>query len=303
MDMWPDVAEALGMIRPRSFTARALRRCAASMYGVADHVVSLGWTMSDRLGRYGVYQDRVSAVHNWVPGESVRALDPGTCGLTGSPAREGAFLVMYSGNMGMAHEFDTILDAAGLLQGEGAVRFEFVGGGRRRREVQEGAAARGLRNVAFMESRPMGDLAILLGSADAHLVSMRGEATGMLVPSKIYGILAAGRPALFVGPSQCEVSDLIGASGGGARFSPGDAHGLADLIRTLSADRAKARRLGEKGRAYYDRFLGRDRSVAAIVAVVTGSSAPARAPLAAGLFRPQTEAAVPSETPVCEAQG
>ena len=277
MDMWPDVAEALGTIRPDARVARALRRSATAIYRNADCIVSLGTAMDARLRDYGVPPQRIRTVHNWVPAESVKPVAREEAGLPGLGPLAGSFVVMYSGNMGMAHEFDTILDAAGLLQADPAVRFAFVGGGRRRAEVEEGVARRGLRNVAFLESMPLRDLAGLLAAADVHLVSMRDEVTGLLVPSKIYGILAAGRPALFVGPARCEVADLIEASESGARFRPGDARGLAHRIASLVHDRDEARKLGRAGRAYYERFLGRDRSVAAIVAAVTGADAPAEA--------------------------
>ena len=232
--------------------------------------------MSQRLAARGLPTHKITTVHNWVPAEAVRPLPRGAWQLPGLVSLNGSFVVMYSGNMGMAHEFETILDAAALLKEDRAVQFVFAGGGKRRAEVEAGVAVRGLRNVAFLESRPLSELAQLLSAADVHLVSMREEVLGTLVPSKIYGILAAGRPALFVGPPRCEVADLIRASGAGESFRAGEASRLASVIRRLAANQVDARRLGQAGRSHYERFLGRERSVASIIAVVTGSRGPRR---------------------------
>ncbi len=178
---------------------------------------------------------------------------------------------MYSGNMGMGHEFETMLDAAAMLRGDGSVEFRFVGGGKRRAELEAGAARRGLDNVRFMESVPLGNLSALLGSADVHLLSMRPGLEGMLVPSKVYGILAAGRPAIMVGSTENEAAGLIRRSGAGFVIPVGDAAGLCRAVRRLRDEPGLARRVGRAGRLCYETHLGRDRSVATIARELTGA--------------------------------
>ncbi len=185
MDVWPDVAEGLGVVRAGGPASRAMRTAARAVYRSADRIISLGSCMTERLSRAGVGPARIATVHNWVPGESVRPVP--------LDRTDDRFLVMYSGNMGMGHEFETMLDAAEMLRDDPSVEFRFVGGGKRRAEVEAGASRRSLDNVRFMEPVPLGGLSALLGSADVHLLSMRPGLEGMLVPSKVYGILAAGR--------------------------------------------------------------------------------------------------------------
>jgi glycosyltransferase involved in cell wall biosynthesis len=95
---------------------------------------------------------------------------------------------------------------------------------------------------------PREELRLSLGAADVHLISMRPEMTGIVVPGKLYGIMAASRPALFVGPSHCESADLIRRSGGGFAIPFGDAEGVVTALEKLCADRNLARQMGEKGR-------------------------------------------------------
>lgn len=262
MDVWPEIAEALGSIRPGGPVARGLHWAARQIYGRADAVITLGDCMSRRLAASGVPEGKLRAVHNWVPGESVAPAMP--C----NAARNGHCTAMYSGNMGQPHEFGTFLDAAEHLRGEASLRFAFVGHGARRAEVKEAVRRKALPNVMLSDPAPLEGLGALLAGGDVHLLSLRPEAEGLLVPSKVYGILAAGRPALMVGPRDNTAARLLLESGAGEVFAPGDAEGLAAAIRRIAKNPAQAQRMGEAGRAYYERHLGRDRSVSRIVELI-----------------------------------
>jgi glycosyltransferase involved in cell wall biosynthesis len=268
MDLWPDVAEALGSVRPGGSLSRALRGLAGCLYRESDAVISLGATMTERLRAQGVPAAKLVTVHNWVPGEVVRPMPWGD-----GHTEDGRFVVMYSGNMGAAHEFGTILDAADQLRADPAIRFIFVGTGRRRTEVVEAARRRDLSNVSFESPRPLERLSESLGSAHVHLVSMLPGVEGTLVPSKIYGVMAAARPAIMVGPARNEVAQLLAESGGGFTIATGCPDEVAHAIRVLQNQPEVARSMGLAGRRYYERYLGRDRSVAAIVSAVTGRRA------------------------------
>lgn len=243
--------------------SRAMRTAARGVYRSADRIISLGSCMTERLSRAGVGPARIATVHNWVPGESVRPVP--------LDRTDDRFLVMYSGNMGMGHEFETMLDAAAMLRGDRSVEFRFVGGGKRRAEVEAGASRRSLDNVRFMEPVPLGGLSALLGSAGVHLLSMRPGLEGMLVPSKVYGILAASRPAVMVGSTENEAARLLRSSGAGFVIPVGDAAGLCRAVGRLKDEPGLARSMGRAGRLHYDTRLGRDRSVAAIARELTGA--------------------------------
>jgi len=276
MDLWPDVAEATGVIRPRGPASFALRRAARWLYAQADEIVSIGETMTARLTRLGLAAP-VRTVHNWVPDEAVRP----------APDRPGGqFVVMYAGNMGAPHEFETVLEAAELLRDERSVVFRFVGNGKERTQLEEAVAAQGLKNVHFEAPVPLARLPELLAAGSVHLVTMRPGVEGCVVPSKTYGIMAAGRPGILVGPTQCEVATLFRQSGCGYVVRTGEGRRLATLLRALKAHPERARRMGLAGRAYYERNLGKERGVRALVEAVVGQSTGAsqRAPgVAAGV--------------------
>jgi len=274
MDLWPEIAEALGALRPDGATSRVLKTFARITYERADAVLSLGWRMTERLVASGVDERKIVPIHHWVPGESVRPM-PREASLLGPSVRaDPAFVLMYSGNLGLAHEFDTVLDAASLLEREGGFLLLFAGEGKRLPEVREGARHRGLRNVRFMPPQPTEQLAGLLASADVHLVTMRPGVEGLVVPSKIYGILAAGRPAVLIGPAGNEIAELLSASGGGIVIPNGDAAKLAEYLRRLRDRPELAASTGRSGRDYYQSHLGRDRALPLIRAALEGSLPP-----------------------------
>jgi glycosyltransferase involved in cell wall biosynthesis len=140
---------------------------------------------------------------------------------------------MYSGNMGLAHPFDAVLDAAERLQETHEdVRFLFVGEGPRKADLQSQAKRRRLSNVSFLPFQPYEHLARSLSAADLHLVTMEPEAEGLVVPSKMYGALAAGRPALFLGPEKSEAARLVREQDCGAVLANPSGSSLTAAIQT-----------------------------------------------------------------------
>lgn len=203
----------------------------------------------------GVAADLVHAFPNWAPQE----LDapPAPAQISAVRAAWGVqsddFLVAYSGNLGRVHEFETALAAAALLREERHVRFAFIGGGPRLREVQSATAARGLHNVSFLPAQPRAQLAASLAAADAHLVTLLPGYERLVAPSKLAGVLASARPALFVGPTGSGIAALLAHSDCGASVAPGDAAGLATVIRAWRADAPGQSARRRAARAAYEK--------------------------------------------------
>ncbi|MGO9815646.1 MAG: glycosyltransferase, partial [Isosphaeraceae bacterium] len=151
-------------------------------------------------------------------------------------------------NLGLAHSFDEFLEAARRLRDRDDLVFLFVGAGPRAEEVRSARNREGLTNVRLLDYVPRHELHRSLSVADVHLISMRREMTGIVVPGKLYGIMAAGRPALFVGPSHCETADTIRRAGCGFTIAPGDGEGVVSALTTLAADLNLAHQMGQKGR-------------------------------------------------------
>jgi len=259
MDVYPDLAFELGALRRGSLAGRLLTRCAVGLLRRSDRVVALGETMAERLREHGARN--VVVVHNWADDEAIRPRP-----LEGHPLRlewgwHDRFVVLYSGNMGLAHEFETTLDAAALLADDPRILFAFVGQGPRRAEVEERARERGLTNVEFRPYVPRELLGRSLSSGDLHLVTLRQRMPGLLVPSKIYGILAAGRPTLYVGPDEGEIVDILRTADCGVRVGIGDAERLAELIAAYAADGRRGEDEGGRARRLFEQRFTRRHGV------------------------------------------
>jgi glycosyltransferase involved in cell wall biosynthesis len=231
-DLYPEVAEALGVIPDNGALAHVLRRVSTSSLENHDHVMAVGRCMKERIEARGLPGSDVSVVPNWPPA-SVRPVSHDANPFRKENATESDFVVMYSGNMGLAHPFDSVLDAAEELQEtHDDVRFLFVGEGPRKVDLENQTRRRGLANVSFLPFQPYEDLDQSLSAADLHLVTMEEEAEGLVVPSKMYGALAAGRPALFLGPTGSEAARLIEENDCGTALSHPTGHQLANAIRS-----------------------------------------------------------------------
>jgi colanic acid biosynthesis glycosyl transferase WcaI len=232
-DLFPEVAEGLGIRAPRF-----LRRLRDWSLRHARANVVLGERMAARVPKSVV-------IHNWADA----ALRP--IPHVENPFRRDlrdAFVAGYSGNLGRAHEFDTIL---GAMQGLHEIRFLIAGGGARLDAVKSAAGA----NATFLPYQPRELLSQSLSAADVHLVSLQPQLEGLIVPSKFYGALAVGRPVIFIGAHDGEIASIIDAHRCGVVVAPGDVEGLTRAIRTLRANPAETAAMGARGReAYRERF-------------------------------------------------
>lgn len=258
MDVYPDIAVALGRMKPGcplTATCRAAARwCARS----ADVVVAPGEDMARVLVGQGVDPAYVEVIDNWAPGPVELAAQCNDVTDTAEP-----MTVMYSGNMGLGHRFETILLAAERLADDARVSFRFVGGGVRLGELRNEVARRNLRSVAFEPYRRLDSLAHSLCRGDIHLVTQRSETLGLIVPSKVYGILAVGRPVAFIGPAESHVARLIERADCGVVIGPGDVDSLLGFIDRMVHDEQLRRDTGKRGRRFYREHLGQRRSLEA----------------------------------------
>lgn len=253
-DLFPEVATALGMNLPSLLVS-----CLRWLRNVSLHraVVNLtiGDAMRNRLLKEGVYTDRLVVVPNWSDGDAI------------VPARSDAlrrewqlndhFVVGYSGNFGRAHEFTTLALGIERLQSEEGIRFLMVGGG----IFMEALEAKGFSNCLFKPYQPRERLPQTLTLPDVHLISLQPKLEGLILPSKVYGVLAAGKPIINIGDPQGEVGSLVTESGVGFNVPPGDSDELVRVILHLSSHREDVSRKGQAARALFDERFGQERSL------------------------------------------
>lgn len=257
-DLYPEVLAAhwpwtRWLLRPlRAWRDRWLRK--------ADGVVAISEGMGARLRSGGA---RVRVIPNWARDERLQPRAPGDSALRRAHFGDDEFVLMYSGNLGRVHEFDTLVHAAELLRNERHVRFLVVGSGPRLAELQNAVAARGLSSFTFLPPQPGEQLVDTLAAADAHFVSLRPEFEGLVLPSKIYGVASVARPTIFCGASGGEVASLIARYGIGFALASGDAENLAALIRWWAVVPKECHEIGKRGRAWIDQIASRSQAICA----------------------------------------
>ncbi|HEX2778780.1 MAG TPA: glycosyltransferase family 4 protein [Gemmatimonadaceae bacterium] len=258
MDLHPDAEIASGMLAPRSPLTRLL--VALDRFGLrgAELVVDLGRYMKRRLVAHGVREDRTATVNVWNRRGEVEPTPRERNPLIDELGLRDKFVVMYSGNAGIVHEFGPILDAMRLTKDDPRIFWLFVGDGPRRGEIERFVRANGITNATYREYFPREQLRYSLSVGDAHLISLRAPFVGISVPGKLYGIMASGRPAIFVGPEASDSGETVIENGCGVVIDPARddaATVLAGMVRRWAASPAEAARMGEAGRAaFLERF-------------------------------------------------
>jgi len=251
-DVFPDVAVELGVITNPALIAMAsaLER---QTYLRADAVTVLSddlrANVASKLG--DAHPERVRVIPNFVDVDRIRpaARDNGyrrEYGLTGKT------VVMYAGNVGFSQSLDLVLAAAAALAHEPDLVFVINGGGSARADLQRRAA--GMSNVRFVDHQPKDRLPEVLAAADIHVVPLRRGLARASVPSKMYSILAAGRPIVASVDPGTEVANVVEQAGAGRTVAPDDPEAFTKAIAELLTDADERERMGRAGRAFVERW-------------------------------------------------
>lgn len=262
-DVFPEVARNLGM-RSVNGPAFSLLRWARNVSLRTARVnVVLGNLMQNVVRRECGPSSEVRVIPNWADGEAIRPISHAENPLRAAWSLENKFVVGYSGNLGRAHEFGTILAAAELLREQRHIHFLFIGSGAQRADVERQVKERGLTNLSFKPYQLRERLCESLGVADVHLVSLNPLLEGLIVPSKFYGIAAAGRPTLFIGDVTGEIAQLLRIGHCGYSIEVEDAAGLASKIRQIAGDHDLCRDLGRSARELFEQRFDRKLAIRA----------------------------------------
>ena len=271
-DLFPEIAERLRVPGIAPF-APVLRRLRNLSLKHAQMNVVLGEGMAARLRAEGIAPDKISVIPNWslAETESVASADARNA-LRAEWNLAGKLVVGYSGNFGRVHDFTTILDAVVALRDRPDIHFLFVGDGAQRAWLEERVTALGLANMTLRPYQPLDRLATSLAVPDVHLVSQKPEVEGLVVPSKLYAVLAAGRPVVFVGDTQGEMARRIVETGCGRAFPVGAHTELAATLRELAAEPSQVIEMGQRARALWEARFQRKQALAAWQALLAGMS-------------------------------
>lgn len=263
-DLYPDMAVGSGILRwgPWVVLWEWLHRWALRR---AVCVIVLGDDMRERIVAKGVAPERIAVVRDGVPipteplPPEARVTDDVRCGFP--------FVLLHAGNLGFYGAWETLIQAARQLEADG-VGLIFIGEGAQRERME--AEARGCRAVRFLAFRPAAEIPSVLAAADLHVVTLRHGLEGVVVPSKLYGILAAGKPVLAVAPEKSDVVRIVRAAGCGLVADPADAAMIVAAVRELRRQPSRLQEMGRRARAIAPTFA-RETHLRSFVEVVERS--------------------------------
>jgi colanic acid biosynthesis glycosyl transferase WcaI len=250
-DVFPEIATELDRLRNPAVIG-VLRGLVGAYLRRADRIVAIGETMRDRLEAKGAPSERLRVIPNWV---DTRAITPQPRDNDWAQKHElvGRFVVMHSGNVGHAQDLDSLVRAATFLRDREDIRIVVAGFGARHAEMLELAERLEVQDtVRFLPYQKRARLPLSLSSADVHVVGLAKGLAGYVVPSRLYGVLSAGRPVIAAAEDTSETARLVREIGCGVLIPPGRPELLARTIREAFAGLFDLDEMGRRGRAYVE---------------------------------------------------
>ena len=254
-DIFPEVALLLEDFRNKPLN-RALDKINRFLLRKADATVAIGETMKRRLVEIKkAPEKKIEIIHNWADCEKIQPIN-GPNPFRSQYNLNGKFVVMHSGNIGLSQDVEKLVESAKILRQKKDIVFLIVGEGNKKAELLGKTRTWRLENVIFLPYQPKEVLKYAFSTADVFIISLKRGLAGYIVPSKLYGILASGRPFVAAVEPECEVATISKHYECGVVCPPGNPHALASEILRMYEDPGNLREMGKRARQaarHYDR--------------------------------------------------
>ena len=251
-DLYPDAAVELNIISESHFIVKLWNKINSLVWQRSKKVVVLSETMKARIiAKHPEISSKISVIHNWADADWIKPLNKQQNWFARQHGIDKKFTVLYSGNLGRCHDLDTILEAIKLLKDQ-PVQFVFIGAGTKHELCRQTAKELNLNHCIFLPYQDRENLPYSLTACDLALVTIAPGLEGVVVPSKLYGIMAAGRAIAAVCEPHSYLRSLISDAQCGAYFDNDCSESLAEFILTLASNPDLAIKMGEAGRKYME---------------------------------------------------
>ncbi len=257
-DVYPDLAIAFGVISPHSWLSKLLRYLSALIYRQSDAIVAIGNSMVQHLHAQNIPTAKITQIDNWA--DPMDFILPQATGI--NPIREqlnlqDKFVILYSGNMGIVHDFKLVQAAIQHFQQDTQIAFLFIGDGKKKLELQNWHQEQQIPNLYFLPYQPRDQIKYSIQAGNIALITMDPKAVGLVVPSKFYGAIAAGRPILAIGPKNSDLSKLVEENDCGIAVDNEDLPGLLLAIERLRTSPDLCQRYSQNATAAFQQKFAR----------------------------------------------
>lgn len=249
-DLYPDAVVELGVISENSLITKLWNHLNKRIWQRSKKIVVLSDTMKQRItDKHPQIADKISIIHNWADADWIVPLQKQENWFALEHGIDRKFTVLYSGNMGRCHDLDTIMGAIKLLRDE-PIQFVFIGAGAKQKQCRRSVEESNLENCIFLPYQDQVNLPYSLTACDLALVSIAPGLEGVVAPSKLYGIMAAGKAIAAICEPHSYLRQIVNDAGCGAYFDNDRSQDLAEFIMSLAADPEVAIDMGNAGRKY-----------------------------------------------------
>lgn len=254
-DLFPEVAGALAHKELSGPLMAYIKYIRNRSLKIAHNNIVIGKLMAEKLHAQGIHLKQMLFIPNWVVGEDIKPICNTQNQLIDEWELRDKFVIGYSGNLGLAHDYTTILATIERLRHHNEIHFLFIGSGAGMDLLKETIHEKNIITVSFKPYQPIEMLSTSLSVPDVHLITLQKELEGLIVPSKFYGVLSVNKPILYIGSNSGELGSLINANHCGAVFESGDVDGICRWLLDVSNDREKLAALCRSARQLQqDRF-------------------------------------------------
>ena len=251
-DLWPELPAQVGMISRNGFIYKLIDYANTLALRNASAVVVLSEMMKNLiLRKVPGKRGKVHVLPNWADRNRIYPVPKENNEILKKTGLKNKRIVMYSGNIGRYQPMEVMIQAAGELRHREDIAFVFAGDGGKKKEIERMAVSMNLDNVTFLPFQPLDRLAESLSMADLSLVGIYPENEGVIMPSKLYGLLAVGKPIVCVSDPESEVVGILRDADAGVQSSVDDPKELARKIEEVLDNEARAAEMGESGRRYF----------------------------------------------------
>lgn len=250
-DLYPDTAIALGFLKAKNLFVRIINLVSKLVFKYADMVIAISKNMETRLIEKGVEKNKIVIIDNWADKNQIYPVTEKDNWFLKEHNLQNEFIIEYSGNMGLGHDFDTILKSSEKLKQYENIKFLFIGDGGRKQEILRYQENKKLKNIIFLPYQDRKDLACSISAGDISIISLKAELEGCIMPSKLYGILAAARPIIFVGDKRSDIADIINKANCGFQIDEGDENSFIEKVLLLYNNKSLLNTLGDNGLRYF----------------------------------------------------
>lgn len=255
-ELYPDIAIAVGVLREHSLVTKVLKGLERFIYKRSNALAVICQPFAESITAKQADPRKIHVIPNFVDIEFMQP-GPKDNSLAKELGLDGKLVVLYAGNIGMTQSFDTILEVAKRMQHNADIAFLIVGDGARRSYLEDQVHQLQLPNVTLLPYQPRSRVPDIYATSDLCLVPLMAGTARTTLPSKLYTIMACGRPALVAVDEDSDIVHTVKNAQCGIAIKPDDPEALEHGIRQAFEHRETLRELGRNGREYAENHLSR----------------------------------------------